>query len=726
MIPKVTALASYTLLLFLLAHPVGAASSLVKEVPQELTGKNANLDSTSASLAIVAPEDAWEELLPGHDDKEERTLQDEIPTITLYNEAFGSDSHTTGSFTELGSNETLRAESPALDALLAPQVIESKIVGGEDATAGQFPFYASSSGRPSLCGASLIRPDLLLSAAHCEGAFTGGVFIGSTRLGQNGVFRSVAAQIPHPLYNARTIAYDYMIIQLTEPVTDVDPLPINLNPADSPTGGEELTVMGFGTTSFQGSISTTLQHVNSTAVSFATCARQYRGISNIDRDIMLCAGTQDNEGSCQGDSGGPLINANGVQVGIVSFGVGCGDSDFPGVYARTSGAADWISSQICTLSANPPASCDDSVVGADADGGVATDPPSNGDGNSDETTTITLTIQVDSFPWETTFEIRNEAGRTVASGPSPRPSRNELWEVTYVNVPSATYTLIVYDSFCDGLVSSNDPSLSSFFTVTDDADGTILAQSGPDFGCQATVNFVVGGSDEDDGDVKNDGNFNCVRNPGRSDFSCLYDIEPFPVESEPSFLFAVCDTFPFPSGIPTNDNCICGVFLGVSNLPNQELCASCEFVSNSNSTSERDWDVMYTCSNIRQGDCVGRNANGDCVTKSTCVENSTKAIAINDDTSSTCDWLSENLETYAFLCEFQDVALACPATCNICDAVEEASVCQDQTDAIDIEAAPAGSATCEWLSSNFNRYSYACDRTSVALACPETCGTCTV
>ena len=43
----------------------------------------------------------------------------------------------------------------------------------------------------------------------------------------------------------------------------------------------------------------------------------------------------------QGDSGGPLT-VGGKLVGIVSWSIGCGESEYPGVYTRVSKYIDWI------------------------------------------------------------------------------------------------------------------------------------------------------------------------------------------------------------------------------------------------------------------------------------------------------------------------------------------------------------------------------------------------
>ncbi|HEY7958485.1 MAG TPA: trypsin-like serine protease, partial [Sphingomicrobium sp.] len=68
----------------------------------------------------------------------------------------------------------------------------------------------------------------------------------------------------------------------------------------------------------------------------------YRGKVNA---AMLCAGAPGKD-SCQGDSGGPLILTYGepVLVGVVSWGIGCGNGSNPGLYVRIdrNNYLDWI------------------------------------------------------------------------------------------------------------------------------------------------------------------------------------------------------------------------------------------------------------------------------------------------------------------------------------------------------------------------------------------------
>jgi trypsin len=45
---------------------------------------------------------------------------------------------------------------------------------------------------------------------------------------------------------------------------------------------------------------------------------------------MICAG-EDGAGICNGDLGSPLV-VNNVLVGIASWGIGCAEDSYPGVY----------------------------------------------------------------------------------------------------------------------------------------------------------------------------------------------------------------------------------------------------------------------------------------------------------------------------------------------------------------------------------------------------------
>jgi len=65
------------------------------------------------------------------------------------------------------------------------------------------------------------------------------------------------------------------------------------------------------------------------------CEKMYAG-KDIVTLRMVCAGVAEGgKDSCQGDSGGALyIKKSGKQIGIVSWGEGCAQKEYPGVYSN--------------------------------------------------------------------------------------------------------------------------------------------------------------------------------------------------------------------------------------------------------------------------------------------------------------------------------------------------------------------------------------------------------
>jgi trypsin len=208
------------------------------------------------------------------------------------------------------------------------------------------------------CGATLIYPDIILSAAHCNVISTNQVIVGNTILGSTsggGTVKTIVSRVVHPNFNKNTLVDDYLVMKLNSNASQT-PITMNSNP-NYPVSNQSLTVIGFGTTLNAGtSLSTTLQQVNVNYVPQQACNADYPG--EIDATSMLCAGEPNGgKDSCQGDSGGPIFDSNGLLVGSVSWGYQCALAGYPGVYSRVTGGLTWINQQICALSAYPPSWC---------------------------------------------------------------------------------------------------------------------------------------------------------------------------------------------------------------------------------------------------------------------------------------------------------------------------------------------------------------------------------
>ena len=227
---------------------------------------------------------------------------------------------------------------------------QTRIVGGGDATR---PWPAQgylTIQRPDgtfACGGTLVSGRWLLTAAHCvtdpadtsvlpAGAFT--VRLGSANRTLGTLFR-VSDVVRHSLYNPATESNDVALLELNSaPPLGAAIAPLRLIAANESglwSPGKLATIIGWGTTCFQGCATTTnLREAGVPIVSDASCASAYGG--KFVPTTMLCAGNGSTD-ACQGDSGGPLMVPRVdvyVLVGVTSTGFGCGDPAFPGIYAR--------------------------------------------------------------------------------------------------------------------------------------------------------------------------------------------------------------------------------------------------------------------------------------------------------------------------------------------------------------------------------------------------------
>jgi secreted trypsin-like serine protease len=217
----------------------------------------------------------------------------------------------------------------------------AEIVGGVRAARGEFPWVVRLSNG---CAGTLVRESVVLTAAHCVKR-TGPTSSIIVTAGSGDLYSSKAVDVRSVEvkrasgFQGVTEGNDWAVIKLARSVG----LPVVALPSSSQLDNGEFTVVGWGSTS-EGSMSQQryLRKVQVPYVPDSTCERLYtdEGYDFVASD-MLCAGDVAHGGkdSCQGDSGGPLLkrhDARWVQVGIVSWGVGCGRAGYPGVYTQVS------------------------------------------------------------------------------------------------------------------------------------------------------------------------------------------------------------------------------------------------------------------------------------------------------------------------------------------------------------------------------------------------------
>ncbi|NXM27477.1 MCT1A protease, partial [Oxyruncus cristatus] len=195
------------------------------------------------------------------------------------------------------------------------------------------------------CGGFLIRPNAVLSAAHCvhgKGNVTITVTLGAHNIKKKELSQQhfrVGRWVIHPRYLNYRSGNDIMLLKLKKKAKMTKYVkPISLpSHNETITPGTECSVSGWGQTSVTGHRTDVMLEVDLKVQHKKMCEDSFKGYWC---QSMICAGDiSGRKSTYKGDSGGPLV-CNRKAHGIVSYGYE--KSPFPKVFTRVSYYEPWI------------------------------------------------------------------------------------------------------------------------------------------------------------------------------------------------------------------------------------------------------------------------------------------------------------------------------------------------------------------------------------------------
>lgn len=262
----------------------------------------------------------------------------------------------------------------ALMGAASADMIDPEIVGGDEASPGQFPWQAGlrvnvlkdGVAKAAFCGASLIAEDWVVTAAHCADPPMMQVVNFTVTLGAHEINNpdeghvTIDVDMDKVFVNPKwggilsgSLAGDIALMKLKTkaPLSDkirIIRLPREEQKKDS-FWRKTVTISGWGQEhTGDKAISPVLRYTSNKIVSNFYC--KFRFFFMIVGDGNICMSGWGWKGACHGDSGGPMViyeDDGPTLVGVTSFGFGLACNwGWPSAYTRVTTYLDWVQDTI--------------------------------------------------------------------------------------------------------------------------------------------------------------------------------------------------------------------------------------------------------------------------------------------------------------------------------------------------------------------------------------------